>query len=107
MKYTLALVALISAPVMANPYVEYKNEYELKDWTHTKTVDHMRFGYQADDTIGRPYFEIGPMTHGYSWEAGYKFNLPHHLQLKGKVETKDQKDKVPSTKIETELRWTW
>lgn len=88
----------ISIDVFAKPYVEYKNEYSLKEWKHTKTTNHLRVGYKAENNL---YFEVGPMTEGHSYEAGYKFKF-NALTFKGKVETKDAG--ISDTKVETEVR---
>ena len=37
----------LSLDIKAAPYVEYKNEYEMKEWNHTKTTNHLRLGYKA------------------------------------------------------------
>jgi len=106
-KIAALIMSVFSFAVQAAPYVEYKNEYEMKDFNYDKKVDHLRFGYQADSTWGKPYFEIGPMTHGTSWEAGYKFKLDAlpRLEFKGKLETKDTG--VAKSKFETEIRYTF
>jgi hypothetical protein len=107
-KETLLLVLFIgsvfmmlSLDIKAAPYVEWKNEYELKEWTHTKTTNHFRVGYKTDDNL---YFEIGPMTDGHSYEAGYKFKFDA-VTVKGKLETKDTGN--TKTKVETEVRYTF
>ena len=28
----------LSLDIKASPYVEYKNEYEMREWNHTKTT---------------------------------------------------------------------
>ena len=28
----------LSLDIKASPYVEYKNEYEMREWKHTKTT---------------------------------------------------------------------
>ena len=50
------------------------------------------------------YFEIGPMTKGHSYEAGYKFKFDA-VTVKGKLETKDTGD--AKTKVETEIRFNF
>ena len=73
LKLFLLLIILSSpGPALAGPYAEYKNEYEMRDWNKTKSVEHMRFGYKAENNL---YFEIGPMTSGHSYESGYKFKF--------------------------------
>jgi K+ transporter len=91
----------LSLDIKASPYVEYKNEYEMKEWSHTKTTNHLRLGYKAKNNF---YFEIGPMTDGHSYEAGYKFKFDG-VTVKGKLETKDTGS--AKTKIETEVRYTF
>ena len=107
-KETLVALVLIgsvfmflSLDVKAGPYVEYKNEYEMKEWNHTKTTDHLRLGYKGANNF---YFEIGPMTDGHSYEAGYKYKFDN-VTVKGKLETKDTGS--AKTKIETEVRYTF
>ena len=78
---SLLLLLMFSSSVFAGPYVEYKNEYELKEWTHTKTTNHLRLGFKAKNNM---YFEIGPMTKGHSYEAGYKFKFDA-VTVKGKL----------------------
>ena len=34
----LMVVAILGSNANAAPYIEYKNEYELKEWNHTKTT---------------------------------------------------------------------
>ena len=97
----LMVVATLGSNANAAPYIEYKNEYELKEWNHTKTTDHLRLGYKAKNNM---YFEIGPMTKGHSYEAGYKFKFDA-VTVKGKLETKDTGD--AKTKVETEVRFNF
>ena len=101
MKYMLLVLLIASASVLAQPYVEYKNEYELKEGVHTKTTNHLRLGYKAKNKL---YFEIGSMTKGHSYEAGYKFKKDG-VTVKGKLETKDTGD--AKTKVETEVRFNF
>ena len=104
MKLKLFLLSIILSspgPALAGPYAEYKNEYEMRDWNKTKSVEHMRFGYKAENNL---YFEIGPMTSGHSYEAGYKFKF-NEVVVKGKLETKDTGE--AKTKIETEIRFNF
>jgi hypothetical protein len=91
----------LSLDIKAEPYLEYKNEYELKEWDHTKTTNHLRLGYKGANNF---YFEIGPMTKGHSYEAGYKFKFDA-VTVKGKLETKDTGS--AKTKVETEVRYTF
>ena len=88
----------LSLDIKAAPYVEYKNEYELNK---EKTTNHLRLGYKAKNNF---YFEIGAMTKGHSYEAGYKFKFDD-VAVKGKLETKDTGS--AKTKIETEVRYTF
>ena len=44
----LMVVAILGSNANAAPYVEYKNEYELKEWSHTKTTNHLRLGYKGE-----------------------------------------------------------
>ena len=97
----LMVVAILGSNANAAPYVEYKNEYELKEWSHTKTTNHLRLGYKGANNF---YFEIGPMTKGHSYEAGYKSKFDG-VTVKGKLETKDTGS--AKTKVETEVRYTF
>ena len=97
----LMVVAILGSNANAAPYMEYKNEYELKEWDPTKTTNHLRLGYKAKNNM---YFEIGPMTKGHSYEAGYKFKFDA-VTVKGKLETKDTGD--AKTKVETEVRFNF
>lgn len=103
MKLLLVLPALLlAANTMAGaPYIEYKNEYDVRkeDQTH-----HLRFGYKADNNL---YIEGGKMNGGYSSELGYKFNMDGNWKLQGKFETKKQDGAKPKSKLETELRYTF
>jgi hypothetical protein len=101
MKYMFLVLLMVSSSVLAQPYVEYKNEYEFKEWDHTKTTHHLRLGYKAKNNL---YFEIGPMTKGHSYETGYKFKFDA-VTLKGKLETKDTGS--AKTKVETEVRFNF
>jgi len=99
----LLLILLIPMSAFAGPYIEYKHEYEMRDWRYTKDVNHLRIGYKADNNL---YFEIGPMTDGYSHEAGYKFKV-NKFTFKGKLETKDTDLSLPKSKLETEIRYSF
>ena len=96
MKSILILLAFLSYNVNASPYVEYKNEMNKE-----KTTNHLRLGYKAKNNF---YFEIGAMTDGHSYEAGYKFKFDD-VTVKGKLETKDAGS--AKTKVETEVRYTF
>lgn len=89
------IISLVSQTAFAAPYIELKDEYELKDYS--KRTDHLRFGYASKHA----YFEIGPMTNGVSWETGFNFKS-NNFSWKTKIETKDEKSKV-----ETKLRYTF
>jgi len=92
----LAFLSFLSYNVNASPYVEYKNEMNKE-----KTTNHLRLGYKGKNNF---YFEIGPMTKGHSYEAGYKFKFDG-VTVKGKLETKDTGS--AKTKVETEVRYTF
>tara|TARA_R110000851_G_scaffold19363_1_gene59718 strand:+ start:148 stop:486 length:339 start_codon:yes stop_codon:yes gene_type:complete len=99
----ILILCLSIYPVFAGSYVEYKNEYSLKSWNKTGSVDHLRFGYKAKNNL---YVEGGYMSDGYSWETGYKYKLTDKITLKGKVENK-HKDGTSKSKIETEIRFNF
>ena len=90
-------------PVFAGSYAEYKNEYSMKSWDKTGSVDHLRFGYKAKNNL---YIEGGYMTGGYSWETGYKFKVTDKVTIKGKLENKNR-DGASKSKIETEIRFNF
>jgi len=110
MKKLLGILLLSSiAAASADPYVEYKNEIDkldLGDFSYNKSTNFLRLGYQWEEVFAQPYFEIGPMTDGYAWEAGYKIKIKNNLVWKGKLETKDANG-PSATKLETEIRYTF
>ncbi len=108
-KLVLGVLLLLSTVAMADPYVEYKNEIDkldLGDFSYNKSTNFLRLGYQWEDVFAKPYIEIGPMTDGYAWEAGYKIKIKNNLVWKGKLETKDANG-PSATKLETEIRYTF
>ena len=63
MRYVL-LVLLISAPVVGQPYLEWKNEVKYTDSHYDKTINYFRTGIKFENDT---YFEFGPMTDGESF----------------------------------------
>ena len=88
----------------ANPYIEIKNSIPFIGKYSQSTVTHARLGYKFDNNM---YIEGGPMSHGESYEAGYKFKKGNWT-FKGKWEGSDssQREKFRS-KLETEIRYTF
>ena len=92
----------------AGPYIEIKSEVSYKNWSVSDQTNHTRFGWEKKSlTAGNVYIEGGHMTGGSSWEAGYKSRLSDNLVVKGKLETKKERDFNPKSKLETEIRFTW
>ena len=88
----LLLLLLLSSQATANPYIEYKNKYDLRDGSKE---NFLRLGVKGKHF----YIESG----NKSAEAGYKFQH-EKITFKGKVEsTKNFK----KTTLETEVRVTF
>ena len=106
LKFVL-LVVLLTTPfaiLYANPYLELKNTVPFKDHHSGTSTSHLRLGYKFDNNF---YVEGGAMSHGSSYEAGYKFKK-RKWTLKGKWEGSDSsKRDYFKSKIETELRYTF
>ena len=94
-------MCIVTTTAYAGPYIEYKHEHQHKDWKFDKNTQHLRLGYKAKNNL---YFELGPMTNGYSYEAGYKVKL-NRFTFKGKLETKDTG--MAKSKLETEIRYNF
>ena len=94
LKFVL-LVVLLTTPFAtpyANPYLELKNTVPFKNHHSETSTSHLR---------------LGAMSHGSSYEAGYKFKKGKWT-LKGKWEGSDSsKRDYFKSKIETELRYTF
>ena len=88
----ILLLLLLSSQAIANPYIEYKNKYNLKT---EKSENFLRLGVKGKHF----YIESG----NKSAEAGYKFQH-EKITFKGKVETTNAFKK---TSLETEVRVTF
>ena len=101
------MTILMSIPMIAvagNPYVEFKNVVPFRDTYSQPSISHLRLGYKLKNNL---YVEGGVMSHGTSYEAGYKFSKGNWT-IKGKWEGTDsnQRDTFNS-KLETEIRFTF
>jgi hypothetical protein len=89
----ILLLLLLSSQAIANPYIEYKNKYDLQ--LNESKENFLRLGVKGKHF----YIESG----NKSAEAGYKFQH-EKITFKGKVEsTKNFK----KTTLETEVRVTF
>ena len=90
--------------VAGNPYVELKNVVPFRDSYSQTTTSHLRLGYKLKNNL---YVEGGVMSHGTSYEAGYKFSRGN-WSIKGKWEglNSNQRDTFNS-KLQTEIRFTF
>jgi len=104
----ILLFLLFYTPALfAGPYIEIKSEVTYKDWAISDQTNHTRFGYEKKNVLGNVYIEGGHMTGGTSWETGYKARLSDNLVVKGKLETKHERNEKAKPKLETEIRFTW
>ena len=99
-------ILMMSIPMtaLANPYLEFKNVVPFRDTYSQPSISHLRLGYKLKNNL---YVEGGVMSHGTSYEAGYKFSKGNWT-IKGKWEGTDshQRDTFNS-KLETEIRFTF
>jgi len=99
-------ILMMSIPMtaLANPYLEFKNVVPFRDTYSQTSTSHLRLGYKLKNNL---YVEGGVMSHGTSYEAGYKFSRGNWT-IKGKWEGMDsnQRDTFNS-KLETEIRFTF
>ena len=99
-------ILMMSIPMTANanPYLEFKNVVPFRDTYSQTSISHLRLGYKLKNNL---YVEGGVMSHGTSYEAGYKFSRGNWT-IKGKWEGTDsnQRDTFNS-KLETEIRFTF
>ena len=99
-------ILMMSIPMIAiaNPYLEFKNVVPFRDTYSQTSTSHLRLGYKLKNNL---YVEGGVMSHGTSYEAGYKFSKGNWT-IKGKWEGTDsnQRDTFNS-KLETEIRFTF
>ena len=87
MKIIILLIGMASQ-LAAAPYIEYKNEVELKY-----------------DNYVKKFIELGVMSeYGKAGEIGYKFNKDSWT-FKGKWELKNHLEH--KSKIQTEIRYTF
>ena len=86
------LLLLLSSQAIANPYIEYKNKYDLQ--LNESKENFLRLGVKGKHF----YIESG----NKSAEAGYKFQH-EKITFKGKVESTFKK----KTTLETEVRVTF
>lgn len=100
-KLIIAASIVTCLNVYALPYIEYKNEYDVRKENHTH---HIRSGYKWNNNL---YMEAGKMTDGYSSEFGYKWKFEDNWVVKGKFETKKKDGSKSKSKLETELRYTF
>ena len=104
MKIIILLIGMASQ-LAAAPYIEYKNEVELKYDNYVKNFNHIRTGYQFKMDKGYMFIELGVMSeYGKAGEIGYKFNKDNWT-FKGKWELKNQLEH--KSKIQTEIRYTF
>ena len=98
------LIMSIPMTALANPYLEFKNVVPFRDTYSQPSISHLRLGYKLKNNL---YVEGGVMSHGTSYEAGYKFSKGNWT-IKGKWEGTDsnQRDTFNS-KLETEIRFTF
>mgnify|MGYP006970503397 FL=1 len=98
------LIMSIPMTALANPYLEFKNVVPFRDTYSQPSMSHLRLGYKLKNNL---YVEGGVMSHGTSYEAGYKFSKGNWT-IKGKWEGTDsnQRDTFNS-KLETEIRFTF
>ena len=104
MKFIMTILMSIPMTILANPYLEFKNVVPFVDTYSQTSISHLRLGYKLKNNL---YVEGGVMSHGTSYEAGYKFSRGNWT-IKGKWEGTDshQRDTFRS-KLETEIRFTF
>ena len=104
MKLIMTILMSIPMTALANPYLEFKNVVPFVDTYSQTSISHLRLGYKLKNNL---YVEGGVMSHGTSYEAGYKFSRGNWT-IKGKWEGTDshQRDTFNS-KLETEIRFTF
>ena len=104
MKFIMTIFMSIPMTISANPYLEFKNVVPFVDNYSQTSTSHLRLGYKLKNNL---YVEGGVMSHGTSYEAGYKFSRGNWT-IKGKWEGMDsnQRDTFNS-KLQTEIRFTF
>lgn len=99
-------ILMMSIPMtaLANPYLEFKNVVPFRDTYSQPSISHLRLGYKLKNNL---YVEGGVMSHGTSYEAGYKFSKGNWT-IKGKWEGTDSNQRNTfNSKLETEIRFTF
>jgi len=99
-------ILMMSIPMtaLANPYLEFKNVVPFRDTYSQPSISHLRLGYKLKNNL---YVEGGVMSHGTSYEAGYKFSRGNWT-IKGKWEGTDSNQRNTfNSKLETEIRFTF
>jgi len=98
------LIMSIPMTALANPYLEFKNVVPFRDTYSQPSISHLRLGYKLKNNL---YVEGGVMSHGTSYEAGYKFSRGNWT-IKGKWEGTDSNQRNTfNSKLETEIRFTF
>ena len=98
------LMMSIPMTALANPYLEFKNVVPFRDTYSQPSISHLRLGYKLKNNL---YVEGGVMSHGTSYEAGYKFSRGNWT-IKGKWEGTDSNQRNTfNSKLETEIRFTF
>lgn len=91
----VALVSLMSRSVLADPYVECKNQDE--------STNNLRVGTSFKVLGGDVYAEVGKIGSGESSEVGYQFKFNNGFTVKGMVESVNDEDW--SHRLEAEVRY--
>jgi len=104
MKFIMTILMSIPMTALANPYLEFKNVVPFRDTYSQPSISHLRLGYKLKNNL---YVEGGVMSHGTSYEAGYKFSKGSWT-MKGKWEGTDSNQRNTfNSKLETEIRFTF
>ena len=93
----VALVSLMSRSVLADPYVECKNQDE--------STSNLRVGTSFKVLGGDVYAEVGKIGSGESSEVGYQFKFNNGFTVKGMVESVNDDDW--SHRLEAEVRYSF
>ena len=99
----VALVSLMSRSVLADPYVECKNQDEL--------TSNLRVGTSFKVFGGDVYAEVGKFGGGFNFnggessEVGYQFKFNNGFTVKGMVESVNDDDW--SHRLEAEVRYSF
>ena len=111
----VVMSVLMSASVVAGPYIEYKNGIKFDEFDSIGSFDestsNLRVGTSFKVLGGKVYAEVGKFGDGFNFnsgessEVGYKFKFDNGFTVKGKVESKNVDDW--SHKLETEIRYSF